>query len=397
MTLFERDSEALFSTYRRLPLEFVRGEGMELQTADGEHYLDMFSGVAVNALGYAHPGVLRAIREQSERYIHISNYYLQEPQIVLAERLREATGCRRVFFANTGAETVEGALKIARRWGADKGKNQVLTLSNAFHGRTMGALSMMDRPGYREGFGPFLPNCETVAHNDTNDLRRLVGAQTAAVMLEFIQGEGGIRPVSPEFVGALEELRARYGFLLVADEIQSGIGRTGNFSAYEHYGITPDLILVAKPLGGGLPLGAILAGEKTADVLQPGMHGTTFGGNPVACAAGAVVLEEIINGGLMDNAARVGSYMKERLEDLAGLFPDTVREVRGMGLMLGMELSSECTDVVAAMRDRHILINCTERTVLRFLPPLIVEPHHVEKTVDALGEVLGSLELHSGI
>ena len=388
MTLFERDAETHVATYRRLPLEFARGEAMELLTAEGERYLDMFSGVAVNALGYAHPGILRAIREQSERYIHLSNYYLQEPQILLAERLRKATGCRRVFFANTGAETVEGAMKIARRWGSTRGKNQILTLSNAFHGRTMGALSMMDRPGYREGFGPFLPNCQTVAHNDIEDLRRIVSDQTAAVMLEFVQGEGGIRPVSEEFVEALEELRRKFNFLLVADEIQSGIGRTGRFSAYEHYGLTPDLVLVAKPLGGGLPLGAILAGERTAEVLQPGMHGTTFGGNPVACAAGAVVLKEVLEGGLMENAASTGSYMKTRLEQLGSRFPETIRQVRGLGLMLGMELTTECAEIVTAMRERRVLINCTEGTVLRFLPPLIVEPRHVDATVEALREVL---------
>ena len=396
MTLFERDAEVHCTTYRRLPMEFVRGEGMELLTGDGERYLDMFSGVAVNALGYAHPGVLQAIREQSERYIHLSNYYLQEPQIVLAERLRKATGCRRVFFANTGAETVEGALKIARRWGASRGKNQVLTLSNAFHGRTMGALSMMDRPGYREGFGPFLPHCHTVMHNDTADLRRMVSDQTAAIILEFVQGEGGIRPVSAEFVAALEELRKKYGFLLVADEIQSGIGRTGLFSAYEHYGVEPDLILVAKPIGGGLPLGAILAGERTADVLQPGMHGTTFGGNPVACAAGAVVLREVLDGGLMENAETTGAYMKQKLDGLKALFPESVREVRGLGLMLGMELTMECAGIVAAMRERRILINCTEQTVLRFLPPLIVERHHVDRTIETLREVLAQFGPSSG-
>jgi len=388
MTLFERDAESHFTTYRRLPLEFIRGEGMELEASDGKRYLDMFSGVAVNALGYGHPGVLRAIREQSERYIHLSNYYLQEPQIQLAELLRTATGCRRVFFANTGAETVEGALKIARRWGSNRNKTQIITLSNAFHGRTMGALSLMDRAGYREGFGPFLANCQTVAHNDIDDLRRHLGDQTAAVMLEFVQGEGGIRPVSEEFVAELEALRHKHDFLLVADEIQSGVGRTGKFSAYEHYGVQPDLILVAKPLGGGLPLGAILAGERTAEVLQPGMHGTTFGGNPVACAAGTVVLQEILHGGLMDNAAAMGSYMKTQLEELAGLFPETIVEVRGLGLMLGMELSTECAEIVSAMRERLVLINCTERTVLRFLPPLIVQRRHVDRTVEALRDTL---------
>ncbi len=392
MTLLERDTEHLFHTYKRLPLEIERGEGMYLYTRSGERFLDMFSGVAVNALGYGHPGLLRAIREQTERYIHVSNFYAQESQVQLAELLVKHSGLPRVFFANTGTETVEGAIKIARKWGSTREKAEIISMSNAFHGRTMGALSLMDRGSYRDGFGPFLGSCSVVEQNDATALRQAVTDTTAAVILEFVQGEGGIRPVSMQFTDSLRQLKERHGFLLIADEIQSGLGRTGKFLAFEHYSINPDLVLVAKPLGGGLPLGAILATEEVAETLQPGTHGTTFGGNPVACAAGNVVVQAITEGGLMDNARQTGAKFYEELSSLATTFPMLVKEVRGMGLMLGMELTRAADGIVTSMRDKHVLINATDRTVLRFLPPLIVGEDHIQETVSALHDSLREAE-----
>jgi acetylornithine/N-succinyldiaminopimelate aminotransferase len=229
MSRLTREQAHFFHTYRRLPLEIERGHGMFLTTADGKRYLDMFSGLAVNALGYSHPRVLKAIRDQSARYIHLSNYYLQEPQIRLAELLAKHTGYPRVFFCNSGTEAVEGAIKLARRWGLQRGKKEILAMSNSFHGRTLGALSLMDRPKYREGFGPFLGNCNVIAFNDPAALEKAVNDHTAAVMLEFIQGEGGIRMVSQEYAATLTRLQQRFGFLVIADEIQSGMGRTGKF------------------------------------------------------------------------------------------------------------------------------------------------------------------------
>ena len=390
MDLGEREAARIFHTYKRLPLEIDHGEGMYLFARDGTRYLDMFAGIAVNALGYGHPAILRAIEEQARKYIHLSNYFLQEPQIALAEMLLDASGFARVFFGNSGTEAIEGALKIARKWGADRGKQEVFALSNAFHGRTMGALSVMDRPKYREGFEPFLPHCGVVEFNDVAALHKSVTTRTAAVIVEFIQGEGGIRPVSTAFVDALRYLQESFGFLLIADEIQSGIGRTGKFFAYQHFDIRPDIVVVAKPIGGGLPLGAILGSAAIADVLAPGVHGTTFGGNPVACAAGAAVLREVRNG-LMQNAETMGALLRSRLLDIARSFPAIVRDVRGKGLMLGMELDREGDQIVTAMRDRKILINCTERTVLRFVPPLIIREAHIEETAGTLKEVLGSL------
>jgi acetylornithine aminotransferase/acetylornithine/N-succinyldiaminopimelate aminotransferase len=253
----------------------------------------------------------------------------------------------------------------------------------------MGALSLMDRPKYREGFGPFLDGCTTVEFDDPAALRREITGTTAAVLLEFIQGEGGIRPVSREFAAALTELKDRFGFLLIADEIQSGLGRTGKMFGFQHYDVRPDIVVMAKPIGGGLPLGAILATEDVARTLEPGMHGTTFGGNPVACAAGIAVVSEILERELINHAAEVGNYLLGRLRTLQHTFPGHVKEVRGHGLMAGMELHKEGESVVTAMRARRILINCTDQTVLRFVPPLIVAKRHVDETCTALQECLG--------
>ena len=389
MSMHDREAATLFHTYKRLPLEIDRGEGVYLVGRDGRRYLDMFAGLAVNALGYAHPRVTQAISAQASRYTHLSNYFLQESQIALAELLTRHSGYPRVFFSNSGTEAIEGALKIARKWGAAQGKTDVLALSNSFHGRTMGALSLMDRPKYRDGFGPFLDHCCIVPFNDVATLRKAVTRKTAAVVLEFIQGEGGIRPVSAEFARTLVALRDETGFLLVADEIQSGVARTGKFFGFQHYGVKPDLVTLAKPIGGGLPLGAILAGEEVASVLQPGMHGTTFGGNPVACAAGAAVLQEIEEKNLTARAALMGERLINGLRALAVDYP-MIREVRGYGLMVGAELDRPGDAITDAMREKGVLINCTDTTVLRFLPPLIIGEEHVDQTIGTLKGILAA-------
>jgi len=391
MSLHDQEALRFFPTYKRLPLEIARGEGVHLIAADGTRYLDMFAGLAVNDLGYGHAKVLDAIREQSQRYIHLSNYFLQEPQIRLAEVLCRQSGFPRVFFANSGTEAIEGALKIARKWGSTRGKKSLLGFSNAFHGRTMGALSIMDKQKYREGFEPFLEHCRSISFNEPGAIRGAVDAGTAAVVLECIQGEGGVRPVTQEFADTIGDLQKQFGFLLIADEIQSGAGRTGTFFAFQHFGLRPDIVTMAKPIGGGLPLGAILGGPAVKDVLQPGMHGTTFGGNPVACAAGIAVLTEIEERGLMKNAEKMGGALKSGFETLMKEFPSLIREVRGKGLMLGIDLQRDGDPVVDAMRERRILINCTDRTVLRFLPPLIIGREHVDQTIAALRDVFRSL------
>ena len=390
MNLSEREAAVLFHTYKRLPLEIEWAEGMYLIARDGTRYLDMFAGLAVNALGYAHPAVVKAIADQAARFTHLSNYFLQETQIRLAELITQHGGYERMFLANSGTEAIEGTIKLVRRWGSTRGKSEIVSISNAFHGRTMGALSLMDRPRYKEGFGPFLEGFRVAEFNDPESLRASIAPQTATVVLEFVQGEGGIRPVSSSFVQMMVDLHKKYGFLLVADEIQSGIGRTGKFFAFQHYeGVHPDIVVVAKPIGGGLPLGGILAHPDVANVLEPGMHGTTFGGNPVACAAGIAVIEEIIGKNLMLHASKMGGLMKKEFERLRSAFPAIIKEVRVMGLMAGIELNQEADPFVAAMREKHhILINGTDRTVLRLLPPMIVTPDQVSTTVTALEDVL---------
>ncbi len=391
MTLHEREEASILHTYKRLPIEIARGKGMYLYDANGKTYLDFLGGVAVNALGYGHEGILHAVVEQAAKYIHVSNYFVQQPQVELAERLRQATGYSRAFLCNSGTEATEGALKLVRKWGKANGRTTIIAMHDSFHGRTMGALSMMANADYREGFGPFLDGCISIPFNDAQALVTQAGSTTAAVMLECIQGEGGINVIRPEVVTRLQELRERFGFLLVVDEVQSGLGRTGKFLASEHFNLAPDVVTLAKPLGGGLPLGAILVNDELVDVFKPGNHGTTFGGNPVACAAGNVVLSEIIEGGLMHNAATVGLYLLESLKSLQAEMPGHIKEVRGKGLMVGVELLFPGKPVVDALLERGIILNCTHTNVLRLVPPLIVEQAHVDEVCFALRAVLQTM------
>jgi acetylornithine/N-succinyldiaminopimelate aminotransferase len=389
--LFLKEERYFFRTYKRLGLEIDRGEGAYLISRDGRRYLDFFGGLAVNALGYNHPAVNKAIIDQVQKYIHLSNYYVQEPQVLLAERIIQASGFQRVFFSNSGTEAVEGAIKVARKWGKKHRKTELIGLSNSFHGRTMGALSLTERQKYRDGYEPFLPNVSHIEFNDVEQLSRVVNQQTLGVILEFIQGEGGIFVISPEFAAALNELRRKFGFLIIADEIQSGIGRTGMFFAFEHFGVTPDIVVIAKAIGGGLPLGAFLGNERVADVLTYGTHGTTFGGNPVACAAGVAVFREVIDNGFMKKAGEIGAYLKLQFEALKAEFPALVKDVRGMGCMLGVELVQDGQPVVDKLQAKGYLVNCTHVTVLRFLPPFIVTRDECDAVVGALRQVLGEL------
>lgn len=390
-SIFNLDEKLFFRTYKRLSLDIERGEGPYLYARDGKRYLDFFGGLAVNALGYNHPRVNKAILDQVQKYTHLSNFYVQEPQVKLAQKLLSAAGYQRIFFSNSGTEAIEGAIKLARKWGTKNGKTHLLGLSNSFHGRTMGALSLTERQKYREGYEPFLPNVSHLGYNDVDQLRASVNERTLGVVLEFIQGEGGIFVVSPAFVAALKELRDKFGFLIIADEIQSGIGRTGKFFAFEHFGLRPDIVVLAKAIGGGLPLGAFLGNERVAEVFTYGAHGTTFGGNPVACAAGAAVMEEVLQHGLMKKAGEIGEYLKAEFLKLQSEFPKLVREVRGIGCMLGVDLTQEGQPIVDELQNRGYLVNCTHNTVLRFLPPFIVTRDQCNEVVQALDAVLAGL------
>lgn len=390
MEFLNQTDQVIFHTYKRIPIEVSAAEGMYLIGAGGERYLDFLAGIGVNVLGYRHPRLESGFVGQIQRYTHVSNYYAQHPQVELAKRLCGLTGFEKVFFTNSGTEAVEGAIKLARLYGVRQGKTDVWGCSNAFHGRTLGALSLMDRPRYRDGFGPFLPHCGELQFNNRNDLAEKLSEKTAAVFLECVQGEGGIVPATQEFVDTLKELRNKFSFLIVADEIQSGVGRTGKFCAYEHYGFTPDIVTLAKPLGGGLPLGAILTKDNLAGLLQAGMHGTTFGGNPVACTGGCVVLDELTESKLLERVRERGKYFFEGLIQLQKRFPQKIREVRGKGLMLACELAFDGQALVSEMLRRNIIVNLMHGKILRFLPPYIVETAHIDECLANLGEILSA-------
>jgi acetylornithine aminotransferase/acetylornithine/N-succinyldiaminopimelate aminotransferase len=392
------ESRLLLSTYERSPVLFVGGEGVYIIDEAGDRYLDLLSGIGVNALGYNHPAIVETIARQSRALIHSSNLYYHEGQAELALRLTERTGLDRVFFANTGTEAWEGALKLARAYaglkrseGAPNEKKigtKFLALEQSFHGRTFGSMSTTFKEKYREPFAPVVPGVEFVRFNDVADLRTKFSNEVCAILVEAIQGEGGVRPLTQEFFAEARALANSTGALLIVDEIQSGMGRTGKWCAYQHYGIQPDVTTFAKPLAGGLPLGAMLCTEEVARVMHAGVHGTTFGGGPLACAIGIAVIDTIDRNGLLARATEVGGYFMERLRSLAARH-DTIVDVRGKGLMIAAELdSAELAKLtVAEMLKRRILINCTSDTVLRFLPPYILERTHVDTAIAALDEI----------
>ncbi len=385
--LMEREHEVVFQTYRRIPVAIDRAEGARIFDLDGKSYLDMLGGIAVNALGHSHPKIIAAIETQIRKYMHVSNVFYQEPQVRLAEQLVAASGYPRVFFSNSGAEATEGAIKMARRFGSAHGRYDIVGFTGGFHGRTYGALSIMDKPLYKEGMGPFLPNTIVLPYNDIDALEARVDENTCAVMIEVLQGEGGISSATDEFVAALWSLKERYGFLVIADEVQSGIGRTGDFFAFERYGVRPDIVTVAKAMGGGLPLGAILATNEAASLLDRGMHGTTYGGNPVACVAGSVVVDEVMHG-LMAHVREIGAYFIERMEVLRAEIPARIREVRGRGCMVGLVLNEDAAPVIPMLLANGVIANATAGNVIRFVPPFVIQRADVDELEHALRRVL---------
>jgi len=388
------EARLLLSTYDRNPILFVRGEGVYLIDEKGERYLDLLSGIGVNALGYAHPAIVEAIAKQSRALIHVSNLFYHEGQAELAQRLTERTGLDRVFFANTGTEAWEGALKLARahagllRGEGKKVGTKFLALEQSFHGRTFGSVSTTHKAKYREPFGPVVPGVEFVKFNDIADLRAKFSDEVCAILVEPIQGEGGIRPVTQEFFAEARALATTTGALLIADEIQSGMGRTGKWCAYQHHGILPDVTTLAKPLAGGIPLGAIVCSQQAARAIHAGMHGTTFGGGPLACAVAIAVIDAIEKENLLAHATEVGGYFLAQLRALASRH-SAIIDVRGRGLMIAAELNSAglAKLAVAEMLKRRIVINCTSDTVLRFLPPFILHRNHVDIAIRALDEI----------
>lgn len=389
------ESKLLLQTYERNPILFVRGEDVHLIDESGVKYLDLLSGIGVNALGYGHPAIERAIVNQSRALIHTSNLFYHEGQAELALRLTERTGMDRVFFSNTGTEAWEGALKLARAHAGllrSEGKQigtNFLALEQSFHGRTYGSMSTTYKAKYREPFAPGVPGVEFVKFNDVADLRAKFSSDVCAILVEAIQGEGGIRPLTQEFFADARKLADSTGAFLIVDEIQAGMGRTGKWCAYQHYGIKPDVVTLAKPIAGGIPLGAILCTEEAARAIHAGMHGTTFGGGPLACAVAIAVIDAIENEDLLKHATEVGDYFQQQLRGLAKKH-ECIKDVRGKGLMLAAELDSAdlAKLTVDEMLKHRIVINRTSDTVLRFLPPYIIERKHVDEAIKALDEIL---------
>ena len=376
------EARYLMNTYRRPPVVFTHGRGCRLYDSRGREYLDFLAGIAVNALGYAHPRIVRVIRREAGRATHVSNLFHNPYQGPLARKLAEWSGLDRVFFSNSGAEAIEGAVKLARAHSHDKTsgegapKTRILALENSFHGRTMGALSITHTAKYREPFAPLVPGVEFVRFNDVADLEAKFDGSVCALVVEPIQGEGGIFPLSEAFWQRARALATEHDAALIADEIQSGLGRTGRQFAYQKFGSLPDIVTVAKPLAAGLPLGAFIASERFASALTPGLHGSTFGGGPLVCAVALEFLTVVEEENLLANVRARGAELRAGLEKLAARY-DFIREVRGEGLILGIDLAVEGAPFVKEALRRSLLINCTHDHVLRLLPPFIVRPRDV--------------------
>jgi acetylornithine aminotransferase/acetylornithine/N-succinyldiaminopimelate aminotransferase len=387
------EARLLLPTYERQPILFVRGRGVYLWDSQGKRYLDFLSGIGVNALGHNHPAIQSAIRRQAGRLIHVSNLFFHEYQAELAQLLTQISGLDRAFFCNSGTEAWEGALKLARAFAQANNKNgskpstRILAMENSFHGRTFGALATTGQPKYRAPFVPLLPGVTFVKFNDVDDLQRKFDSNVCAVCIETIQGEGGVCPVGREFFELAARLTKQSGALLVVDEIQSGLGRTGRHFAYQHYDVLPDVVTVAKPLACGLPLGAILTTERVASCIHPGMHGTTFGGGPLACAVAIEFLREEKK--LLKHVRALGGYFHAALEALDKKH-NSIQDVRGAGLMRAVELDSPqlAKAVAKQLLQEGIIINRTHETVLRFLPPYIIQKKHIDQLIKALDVAL---------
>jgi len=389
----------LMNTYRRPPVVFVRGRGCYLYDHRGRKYLDFLGGLAVNALGYSHPRLSRVIRRESARAVHLSNLFHHLYQGPLARKLAEWSGLERVFFTNSGTEAIEGAIKLARLAAhkrGTEGKTRILALENSFHGRTFGALSITHPSKYREPFAPLVPGVEFVRFNDVADLEAKFDDSVCAIVIEPIQGEGGIFPVSTSFWTRARDLASHYGAALIADEIQSGLGRTGRAFAYQRHTGLPDIVVIAKPLAGGLPLGAIVARESFAESFSPGLHGSTFGGGPLACAVALEFLSVVEDDNLLENVRERGSQLRAELTRIAADV-DFIREVRGEGLICGIELAVEGKPYAEAAFREGLIINCTHERVLRLLPPFIVTERQVREFAQRFRHVLTKTKRPSSV
>lgn len=384
-----------FDLYGRYPIALVKGKGSKVWDDEHNEYIDALAGIAVNSLGHSHPRIVKAIQKQAEKLIHVSNFYYNEPQSNLAEMLVKLSGLDKAFFCNSGAEAVEGSIKLARRYSYKKGKTgTIISMKNSFHGRTLGTIAM-GKEKYQEGYSPIPPGFKHINMNDVKELEDSVNEETVAIIIEPIQGEGGIIEVTPEYLKTARKLCNQYEIPLIFDEVQCGIARTGKMFAHEHYGIKPDIMPLAKALGSGFPIGAVVAKEEFAKAFDHGSHGTTFGGNPLACAAAVETLKTIIDEDICEKARVRGEYLRTRLADLSSHW-NAIREVRGKGLMVGAELAFPGGEVVKEMLKRGVLSNCASGNVIRLVPPLIITKDELDTVVDVLVESIKEVEKKNG-
>ena len=393
--IFERYDKNYLPVFNRYKIVLERGEGAYLYDINGKKYIDFLAGIAVNVLGHNYPPLVKAISEQAAKVIHVSNLYYTQAQADAAAKLVKLSGLDRAFFGNSGAEANEGAIKIARKFAKkiSPDKTQIITAWDSFHGRTLATLTATGQPHYHEGLEPLPQGFDYVHFNDADELAAKISDKTCAVMLETIQGEGGVYPPKDGYLQKVRELCDKHGALLILDEIQAGIGRSGKFFAYEKYGIKPDIVTLAKGLAGGVPIGAFICTEKVARAFKPGDHGTTFGGNPLACAAANVVLDTVPDEKFLAHVEEVGAYFKDKLIALQKKYPEQISEIRGEGLILGAQLDKPKltgVEIVNECMKRGAIINCTVGTVLRFIPPLIITPAQVDEVINILDDVLGA-------
>ena len=380
--------ESILHTYNRFPVMFDHGEGCCLYDTEGKKYLDFAAGIAVNALGYHYPGYDDALKSQIDKLTHISNLYYNEPMSEAGEKLIKASGLSKAFFTNSGTEAIEGALKAARKYsytkyGKEAGRFEIIAMNHSFHGRSMGALAVTGNKHYQEAFGPMIPGIKFANYNDLESVKQLVNDKTCAIIFETVQGEGGIYPATNEFIKGVRQLCDEKGILLILDEIQCGMGRTGTMFAFQQYGVEPDILTVAKALGCGVPVGAFLAKEEVAKALVPGDHGTTYGGNPLACAAATKVFELFEKQHILDNVKEVSAYLEEKLDELVAEY-DFIIERRGLGLMQGLELSINPKDVIANALDNGLILFSAGTNVIRMVPPLVITKADVDEMITKL-------------
>ncbi len=392
--IINQDKKYILNLYKRININVKKAEGCYIYDNDDNKYLDMFGGIAVNSFGHNNKEIVKRITNQATKYIHLSNYFASEPVINLAKLLVENSFASKVFFSNSGTEANEAAIKLVRKYGKsfNDNKYEILTSTNSFHGRTCGGVSLTGQEKYKKDFKPLLPGIKHFNFNDIQDLKSKMNDNTCAVFLEIIQGEGGIKEVTKNFIDTLVDLSQKHNSLIVIDEIQSGLGRTGDLFAFEKYGITPDIVTLAKSLGGGIPIGAMLVNSKLENVFSPGNHGSTFGGNPLACCVGEYILTKITDKKFLNQIKENSKYMTDKLYVLKEKYPSIIKEIRGRGFMIGVDVGDYASTIKDKAFDQKLLINVTNTTVIRLLPPLIVTKEEIDNFLSIFDNILAQIK-----